>query len=51
MDAVKKQASAKVLLSGLGSLGVEIAKNVVLSGVGVFAIFDNKIIDENDLVG
>lgn len=40
-----------MFLSGLCSLGVEIAKNVVLSGVGVFAIYDNKIVDENDLVG
>ncbi|CAD8118277.1 unnamed protein product [Paramecium sonneborni] len=51
IEAVKKQANAKVLLSGLGSLGVEIAKNVVLSGVGVFALFDNKIVIEDDLVG
>ncbi|CAD8207678.1 unnamed protein product [Paramecium octaurelia] len=51
IDAVKKQANAKVLLSGVGSLGVEIAKNVVLSGVGVFAIYDNKVVNQDDLVG
>lgn len=39
------------MLSGIGSIGVEIAKNIVLSGVGVFAIFDNKTITKDDLVG
>ena len=33
MDAVKKQSNSSVFLSGLGPLGVEIAKNVILSGV------------------
>ena len=32
IEAVAKQAEATVLLSGLGGLGVEIAKNLVLAG-------------------
>lgn len=38
-------------MSGIGALGVEIAKNIVLSGVGVFAIYDNKVVTKEDLVG
>ena len=41
MDAVKKQSNSSVFLSGLGPLGVEIAKNVILSGVKQFTIHDD----------
>jgi molybdopterin/thiamine biosynthesis adenylyltransferase len=43
LEAVTKQANASVFLSGIGALGVEIAKNVVLSGVKRFTIHDDKI--------
>ena len=33
IEAVKKQSTARVYLVGLGALGVEVAKNIVLSGV------------------
>ncbi len=33
IDAVAKQSVCNVFLSGLGGIGVEIAKNIVLSGV------------------
>jgi len=33
VEAVKKQSEAKVMLVGLKSLGLEIAKNLVLSGL------------------
>lgn len=36
---------------GLGPLGVEIAKNIVLSGVKRFTIFDNEKTSYNDLSG
>ena len=41
MDAVKKQSNSSVFLSGLGPLGVEIAKNIILSGVKQFTIHDD----------
>ncbi len=33
IEAVKKQAASKVILVGLKTLGLEIAKNLVLSGL------------------
>ena len=42
VDAVVKQSKANVLLSGMNGLGVEIAKNVLLSGVKNFFIHDNQ---------
>lgn len=41
IDAVTKQAKASVFLSGLGPIGVEIAKNIVLSGVKRFSLHDS----------
>jgi molybdopterin/thiamine biosynthesis adenylyltransferase len=38
-------------LSGLGNVGIEIAKNIVLSGVKRFTIHDNKKVDYYDLSG
>jgi sucrose-6-phosphate hydrolase SacC (GH32 family) len=38
IDAVRKQAVATVLMLGANALGVELAKNVVLSGVKRFVI-------------
>jgi molybdopterin/thiamine biosynthesis adenylyltransferase len=33
----------------LGGLGIEIAKNIVLSGVKLLTIFDNHVIKPSDL--
>lgn len=33
IEAVKKQSKAKVFISGLNAVGIEITKNIVLSGV------------------
>jgi len=41
IDAVAKQSVCSVFLSGLGPLGVEIAKNIVLSGVKRYTIHDD----------
>uniref|UniRef100_A0A665TPI4 Ubiquitin-activating enzyme E1 n=1 Tax=Echeneis naucrates TaxID=173247 RepID=A0A665TPI4_ECHNA len=41
-DAMQMMAAARVLIAGLGGLGVEIAKNVVLSGVGVVTVQDEE---------
>jgi tRNA A37 threonylcarbamoyladenosine dehydratase len=42
VEAVKKQAESQVLLVGLGALGLEIAKNLVLSGLKRLTIVDNE---------
>jgi len=51
LEAVAKQANSSVFLSGLGALGVEIAKNIVLSGVKRFTIHDAQKATLNDLAG
>jgi molybdopterin/thiamine biosynthesis adenylyltransferase len=40
-----------VLLLGVGSLGIEIAKNIVLSGVKRLSIYDTRVIQKQDLYG
>ena len=51
VEAVNKQSKASIVLLGLGSLGVEIAKNVVLSGCRELAIWDDKPVNYSDLSG
>ena len=51
IEAVRKQAAAQVLISGLDSLGVEVAKNVILSGVKRLTLHDNHKATWNDLSG
>lgn len=51
VDAVAKQSVCSVFLSGLGALGVEIAKNIVLSGVKRFTVHDRQAVTYNDLAG
>lgn len=51
IDAVAKQSQASVFLSGLGALGVEIAKNIVLSGVKRLTIHDAQPTTSRDLAG
>ncbi|KAK3318586.1 hypothetical protein B0H66DRAFT_516873 [Apodospora peruviana] len=43
--------SANILLvnSGAGTVGVETLKNLVLPGIGRFAIYDDRVVDEADL--
>eukprot|EP00112_Aurelia_sp_Birch-Aquarium-sp1_P005015 Seg1569.5 transcript_id=Seg1569.5/GoldUCD/mRNA.D3Y31 product="Ubiquitin-like modifier-activating enzyme 6" protein_id=Seg1569.5/GoldUCD/D3Y31 len=48
-DAMKKLSKANVFISGLGGLGIEIAKNVVLSGVKSVTVQDNKVTTITDL--
>lgn len=45
LEAVKKQSSSNVLLLGLKSLGLEIAKNLILSGLQKLTIVEDSIID------
>lgn len=51
MEAVRKQAKASVLVSGLDSLGVEVAKNVILSGVKRLSLHDQQKATSADLSG
>lgn len=49
IDALKKQASSSIYMFNVGSLGVEIAKNIILSGVKQFTINDSKLTALADL--
>ncbi|QLL33715.1 hypothetical protein HG536_0F00390 [Torulaspora globosa] len=49
MAAQARMRSARVLLINLGSIGTEITKNVVLSGLGSLTILDNQRVTEEDL--
>jgi len=51
IDAVAKQAASSVLLCGLDALGVEISKNIVLSGCKRFTVCDYKNVANTDLSG
>lgn len=51
VEAVAKQASASIFLSGAGALGVETAKNLVLSGCRRFTLHDPKVVTLRDLSG
>ena len=51
VEAVAKQAAASIFLSGAGALGVEVAKNLVLSGCKSFTLHDTKPVDLKDLSG
>lgn len=48
-DAMRRMASSDVLISGLGGLGVEIAKNVILGGVKSVTLHDVKEASGTDL--
>jgi ubiquitin-activating enzyme E1 len=51
MESVAKQANASIFISGLNSLGVEIAKNIVLSGAKRITLHDDKNTTFSDLAG
>ena len=48
-DAMHKIQQSNVLISGLGGLGVEIAKNVILSGVKSVTLHDKSVASSYDL--
>lgn len=48
-DTMKKMAEANVLIVGLGGLGVEVAKNVLLAGVKSVTLHDDTICSMADL--
>ncbi|KAI9298589.1 ubiquitin-activating emzyme E1 [Neoconidiobolus thromboides FSU 785] len=49
LEGQKKLATNKVLIFGLNGLGLEVAKNLILSGVGSVSIFDDKRVTIDDL--
>lgn len=48
-EAMHRMGSAKVLIAGMKGLGVEIAKNVVLSGVKHVTVQDEGMTTWSDL--
>eukprot|EP01091_Cochliopodium_minus_P000175 TRINITY_DN101_c0_g2_i1.p1 TRINITY_DN101_c0_g2~~TRINITY_DN101_c0_g2_i1.p1 ORF type:complete len:1026 (-),score=378.99 TRINITY_DN101_c0_g2_i1:76-3153(-) len=48
-EALMKMQQAKILVSGLKGLGMEIAKNVVLMGIRKCTIYDNEKVEIRDL--
>lgn len=48
-DAMRRMASSDVLISGLGGLGVEIAKNIILGGVKSVTLHDHATCKLTDL--
>jgi len=44
LDAQKRLRGASVLLIGLGGVGAEIAKNIILSGVKAITLLDNATV-------
>lgn len=48
-EAMRKMANSDVLISGMNGLGVEIAKNVILSGVKSVTIHDQEVCQLSDL--
>ncbi|XP_049268863.1 ubiquitin-like modifier-activating enzyme 1 [Rhipicephalus sanguineus] len=48
-DAMVRMAQSDVLISGMGGLGVEIAKNVILAGVRSVTIHDEQVCSAVDL--
>lgn len=51
IEAVNKQSKASILLFGLGAVGVEIAKNLVLSGCKKISVVDDQVVRVVDLAG
>lgn len=48
-EAMRRMQASNVLISGMGGLGVEIAKNVVLGGVKSVTIHDTQNVSYDDL--
>ncbi|EAX86764.1 ThiF family protein [Trichomonas vaginalis G3] len=49
VDAMKKVVSSSVLISGMGGVGVEIAKNIILAGIKNVTIQDTRTVTMLDL--
>lgn len=51
IDAVSKQSKADILIFGLNPLGLEVVKNLVLSGCRKLTICDDQNVQREDLSG
>lgn len=51
IDAVMKQAKCSIFISGMGPLGIEIAKNIILGGCKRLTIHDDRNVEYTDLAG
>ena len=49
VQAQEKIRSANILLVGLKGLGTEIAKNLVLAGIGTLTILEHELVTDDDL--
>ena len=49
IEAVQRQANSSIFLSGANGVGIEIAKNIVLSGCKKFVLHDTKLATYYDL--
>lgn len=49
IDTMKKLQNIRILIVGMRGLGIEISKNIILSGVNEVKIFDENICQINDL--
>jgi ubiquitin-activating enzyme E1 len=48
-ETMKKISQLKILIIGLRGLGIEIAKNIIVSGPKIVTIFDPNRVEINDL--
>ena len=48
-EAMKKMQASNILISGMGGLGIEIAKNIILAGVKSVTVHDEKNATIEDL--
>ncbi len=49
IDTLRKLSSMKILIVGMRGLGIETAKNIILTGPGEVDIFDPSLVKINDL--
>ena len=49
IDTMKKILDLKVVVIGLRGLGIEISKNIILSGIKKITLFDDNLCSINDL--
>ncbi|CAH8853583.1 unnamed protein product [Trichobilharzia szidati] len=48
-NAMQKMSKSRVFLHGLGGVGIEIAKNLILAGIGEIVIQDHSFCTQEDL--
>ena len=46
LEAQQRLRNAKIMVFGLGALGGEIVKNLVLAGIGEMSVCDSRPVDE-----